>query len=293
MKSVHRPHRTPARRQASGPSRAEPVLVLLGWLSVMLIIGGLVIALGPLTGPAIAADQPHGGETPVRGAADLEADGAALYLNSCSACHGPNGEGTTGGPPLTNAGAAAADFYLRTGRMPLGSPEQRPVRQAPAFTDDQIKALVAYVASFGNGPAIPPVQGGGDVSRGFELYTANCAACHAATGAGNAVGGGFAAVGLGQATDEEIAEAVTIGPGVMPPFEFTQQERDDIIAYVNFMRSSPSPGGAPIGGTGPVAEGFVAVVVGLTGLVLIARFAGSRRGEDDDSVPTPAGNGES
>jgi len=114
-----------------------------------------------------------------------------------------------------------------------------------------------------------------------------------ARGARSVANAGFAAVGLGQATPEEIAEAVTIGPGVMPPFEFSQQERDDIIAYVNFMRSSPSPGGAPIGGTGPVAEGFVAVAIGLTGLVLIARFAGSRRGEDDDEVPTPAGGGSS
>jgi quinol---cytochrome-c reductase cytochrome c subunit len=257
------------------------------------VIGGLGVALGgPLTGPAIAADAPRGGETPVRGAADLADRGAALYLNSCSACHGPNGEGTTAGPSLVNAGAASVDFYLRTGRMPLGSPEQRPVRQQPAFGDADIKALVDYVASFGHGPAIPAVRGGGDVSRGFELYTANCAACHAATGAGNAVGGGFAAVGLGQATDEEIAEAVTIGPGVMPPFDLSERQRDDVIAYIGFMRSSPTPGGAPIGGTGPVAEGFVAVVVGLTGLVLIARFAGSKRGDDEVPVELAGGDAE-
>ena len=64
--------------------------------------------------------------------------------------------------------------------------------------------------------------------------------------------------------------------------------RDDLIAYVDFLRSSPSPGGAPIGGTGPVAEGFIAVVVGLTGLVLIARFAGSRRDHDDPPADEPA-----
>src|SRR4029453_2999035 len=90
-------------------------------------------ARGPPGPPYPAPDPPRGGDTPARGAAALAADGAALYLNSCSACHGPNGEGTTGGPPLKDAGAAAADFYLRTGRMPLGSPEQRPVHQAPAF----------------------------------------------------------------------------------------------------------------------------------------------------------------
>jgi ubiquinol-cytochrome c reductase cytochrome c subunit len=288
MNPVHPTHRIPTRRRSGGTSRAEPLLAFLGWLSALLVVGGLVIALGPLTGPAVAAEAPRGRETPVRGAADLAGHGAALYLNSCSACHGPNGEGTAAGPSLVDVGAASVDFYLRTGRMPLGSPKQRPVRQEPAFGDADIKALVDYVASFGNGPAIPQVRGGGDASRGFELYTATCAACHAATGAGNAVGGGFAAVGLGQATDQEMAEAMTIGPGVMPPFDFTQEQRDDIIAYIKFMRSASSPGGAPIGGTGPVAEGFVAVVIGLTGLVLIARFAGSRRGELDAAEPASA-----
>jgi ubiquinol-cytochrome c reductase cytochrome c subunit len=287
MKAIHRAHRTPRPRRSGGSARAEPLLAFLGWLCVMLVIGGLVIALGPLTGPAFAGAQPpdRRGTTPVRGAADLAANGAALYLNSCSACHGPNGEGTASGPSLVNAGAASVDFYLRTGRMPLGAPGQRPVRQTPAFGDADIKAIVDYVASFGNGPAIPPVSGGGDVSRGFQLFTANCAASPTSTGAGNAIGGGFAAVGLGNATDQEIAQAITIGPGVMPPFDMTQEQRDDVIAYIRFIKSAPSPGGAPIGGTGPVAEGFVAVVIGLTGLVLIARFAGSRRPGEEEEIP--------
>jgi ubiquinol-cytochrome c reductase cytochrome c subunit len=255
-------------------------------MSAMAVVGGFVIALG---GPAVAATTTrlNDDSSLVRGAADLAAPGAALYLNSCSACHGPNGEGTTSGPPLLESGAASVDFYLRTGRMPLGSPEQRPVRQEPAFDEDEIRALVDYVASFGDGPAIPAVRGGGDTSRGFELYTANCAACHSATGAGNAVGGGFAAVGLGEATDQEIAEAVTIGPGVMPPFELSEDQQADLIAYIGFLRTAPTPGGAPIGGTGPVAEGFVAVLIGLTGLVLIARFAGSRRGDEQEALAAP------
>jgi ubiquinol-cytochrome c reductase cytochrome c subunit len=108
------------------------------------------------------------------------------------------------------------------------------------------------------------------------LYTANCAACHAATGAGNAVGGGFVAVGLGRATPTQIAEAVEIGPGVMPRFAFSEADRDAIVAYLEYLRTAPTPGGAPIGGIGPVAEGFVAVVVGLTAVLLIVRFVGRR-----------------
>jgi ubiquinol-cytochrome c reductase cytochrome c subunit len=177
--------------------------------------------------------------------------------------------------------------------MPLGAPGQRPVRQDPIFNEEEIQALVEHVASFGDGPAIPVVTGGGDIARGYKLYTANCAACHAATGAGNVVGGGFAAVGLGNATDEQIAEAVTIGPGVMPPFELPAEDQSSLIAYIRFLRSAPTPGGAPIGGTGPVAEGFVAVLIGLTGLVFIARFVGSRRSAEDEDADEGAGGGTS
>jgi ubiquinol-cytochrome c reductase cytochrome c subunit len=170
--------------------------------------------------------------------------------------------------------------------MPLGEPGQQPRRQKPRFDDAQIRALVDYVGSWGIGPDIPEVGTTGDVRRGWELYTANCAACHAATGAGNAVGGGFVAVGLGQATDLEIAEAMLAGPGVMPKFSFNQDDRDAIVAYVRYLRTLPAPGGAPIGGFGPVAEGFVAVAVGLTGVVLLVRFVGRRSREDEpDFLP--------
>ena len=211
--------------------------------------------------------------------------GASLYLQNCASCHGPAGEGAAAGPSLIGVGAASADFYLRTGRMPLGAPGQQPQRQDPQFDEEQIRALVAHVESFGEGPGIPQVSTGGDLHRGWELYTANCAACHAATGAGNAVGGGFAAVGLGHATPTEIAEAMIVGPGVMPRFAWPRDDQDAIIAYVEFLRDSPSPGGAPLGGFWPVGEGFVAVVIGLTLMVVAARFVGRRSHEGEPDVP--------
>lgn len=244
------------------------------WLSVLGIVGGALLAFGGRPGPA--PDDPLL-------AAVVSGDPAAMYLENCASCHGPQGEGTAAGPSLVGVGAASVDFYLRTGRMPLGAPEQQATRKRPAFDDAEIRALVDYVAGFGNGPEIPIVRGGGDVGRGYELYTANCAACHAATGAGNVVGGGAAAVGLSEATDVQIAEAVTIGPGVMPPFDLSEEDREALIAYIRFLREAPTPGGAPIGGVGPVAEGFVAVLIGLTGLVLIARFAGSRRTDEAEA----------
>jgi ubiquinol-cytochrome c reductase cytochrome c subunit len=252
-----------------------------GW-AVAATLGGALLFLAATASPlptAGAAAEPSG---------QVRDNPATLYLQSCASCHGPSGEGTAVAPSLIGVGRASVDFYLRTGRMPLGDPGQQPTRQKPQFDDAQIRALVDYVGSWGNGPDIPEVGTTGDVRRGWELYTANCAACHAATGAGNAVGGGFVAVGLGQATDLEIAEATIAGPGPMPKFSFDADDRDAIIAYVRYLRTLPAPGGAPIGGLGPVAEGFVAVAVGLTGVVLLARFVGRRSREDEpDLLPEP------
>src|SRR5262249_54957369 len=160
--------------------------------------------------------------------------------------------------------------------MPLSAPGQTVVRQPPKFDQVQIQALVAYVASLGPGPAIPQVAGGGDLHRGWQLFQANCAACHNASGTGNAIGGGYVASDLGNADPTTIAEATIIGPGAMPAFSFDDQSLSDIAAYVAFLRDAPTPGGAPIGQVGPVAEGFVAVAVGLPLMVFVAMFAARR-----------------
>jgi quinol---cytochrome-c reductase cytochrome c subunit len=264
---------------AFGQGRAATAHSLAGWAAGAALGGALLFVAATATplATAGAAAEPSG---------QVRDNPATLYLQNCASCHGPGGEGTALGPSLAGVGRASVDFYLRTGRMPLGEPGQQPRRQKPRFDDAQIRALVDYVGSWGTGPDIPEVGTSGDVRRGWELYTANCAACHAATGAGNAVGGGFVAVGLGQATDLEIAEAMLAGPGVMPKFSLSQDDRDAIIAYVRYLRTLPAPGGAPIGGFGPVAEGFVAVAIGLTGVVLLVRFVG-RRSHERESDVTP------
>jgi ubiquinol-cytochrome c reductase cytochrome c subunit len=263
------------RHGADGSRSGRPLAGLL--TAAVLAVAGAVAIWVSGAGPAAAqvASQATG------------PDGPSLFLQNCATCHGPKAEGTAAGPSLVGVGAASVDFYLRTGRMPLGAPGQRPHRQPPRFDETEIQALVTYVRSLGaDGPEIPQVGAAGEVHKGWELYTANCAACHAATGAGNAVGGGFVAYGLGKAADVEIAEAMLIGPGAMPRFQFSQAEQDDIVAYVKFLQGAPSPGGAPIGGFGPVAEGFVAVLVGLTALVVVAMFVGrqSHSGEPHDPV---------
>jgi ubiquinol-cytochrome c reductase cytochrome c subunit len=272
---------TPRARHDSGRLRhGAGGLLALGVLAALAFIGWTVAAPAPPAAPAAggASDDP----------AVIEA-GRGLYVANCASCHGQQGQGTAYGPSVQNAGAAAADFYLRTGRMPLSGPNQRVVRQPPVFDEQQIQALVAYVASLGEGPAIPQVSAGGDLRHGRELYTANCAACHAVTGAGNAIGGGYVAVGLGFADRQTVAEAVTIGPGAMPRFGFDEQAQADLSAYIEWLRAEPSPGGLPIGGTGPVAEGFIGVAIGLPMLLLVTLFVARHRRDERPRRPGDVG----
>ncbi len=152
------------------------------------------------------------GFTPTQAAA-----GRQLFVVHCSSCHGSNARGTRDGPTLIDAGAAAADFYLRTGRMPLNDPHQQPVREAPAFPPDQIADLDAYVASLDSGPAIPTVLPG-NLASGNELFAINCAQCHNIAGAGGALGYGDIVPSLRHATALDVVEAARIGPAPMPVF---------------------------------------------------------------------------
>lgn len=203
------------------------------------------------------------------------AQGRELFTTACVSCHGDQGQGTDRGPSLRGEGAAAADFVLSTGRMPLAEPHKQARRKPPAFTPGEIAALTAYVGTFG-GPEVPTVDvSQADVSRGGELFRLNCAGCHSAAGSGGALGGGWAAPDLRRATDVQIAEALLIGPGRMPNFGyFDDRDVASIVAYVNTLQPPVSRGGLGLGFVGPVAEGFVGWVVGIGLLVFIIRRIG-------------------
>jgi ubiquinol-cytochrome c reductase cytochrome c subunit len=214
--------------------------------------------------PAIAAQSP-----------DLVTRGRELYLTGCSSCHGGDGTGTSRGPGVIGAGAASASFYLTTGRMPAAQGTgYQPSRKEPAYPPADIDALVAYVASLGGGPPIPDVNvATADLARGGVLFRANCAACHQSAGAGGALSYGNAAPPLRAATPQQVVEAMRVGPGEMPVFNdrtISDQNADDVAAYVQFLRDPGNRGGLPLGGTGPVPEGLVALVGGLGGVVAIS-----------------------
>jgi quinol---cytochrome-c reductase cytochrome c subunit len=222
----------------------------------------------------------------------LVQQGDALYGQYCLSCHRANGVGTSTprtigaaqqrnqqqqqvvAPSLRGVGALAADFYLRTGYMPLHRVGLQPRRSRVLFTDAQIHALIAYVASLGKGPAIPtPHPQEGNLSAGLHLFTDHCAGCHQVVAQGGVVTEALPPP-LESATDVQIAEAVRIGPYVMPRFSkraISDRQLDSIVRYVDWAKHPDNRGGWGIGEIGPVPEGlvtwFIAVVV-LIGLCL-------------------------
>ncbi len=229
----------------------------------------LAVAVAAISGPARVAADEHLAPASVE-------RGERLYEVSCATCHGSRGEGVGAWPGIEDAGEAAADFQLRTGRMPFaGEAGDQAQRKPPAFDQQEISDLVAFVASLGDGPEIPEVElDESRLSDGQELFAANCAPCHGATANGGAVGAGALAPPLTQSDPLTVAEAMITGPGQMPAFDLPEDDRNAIITYTDYLRTAENPGGLAIGGIGPVPEGFVAWLVGIGLLVLIVYLVG-------------------
>ncbi len=265
-------------------------------LALALLLGAFAVAAWaqpPQSSPPtdVSEVDPHirGGnsDTP------LVREGRALFEEGCSSCHGFEGEGVPGqAPSLRGAGEAAADFYLRTGRMPLDQVGEEPVRGKPRYSDSQIRALDAYVGSLGQGPGIPTVEPEqGSVSKGMQLFGESCAGCHGIGGKGGVAIGGYAPP-LGEATPTQVGEAIRVGPYLMPNFSEAQLDQADlnsIARYVQLTQNPDDAGGFGIGHIGPVPEGLVAWFAAIAALLLVARLIGERnegdeRGEEGDEA---------
>lgn len=240
--------------------RAAPLLLVLALLA---LITGVAAVAAP--GPAQATTEAS--------ADDVQA-GERLFAANCASCHGLDAQGQDGvAPSLVGVGAAAVDFQVGTGRMPM----QASGPQAPAkpvqFTEDEISQLAAWVASLGAGPAIPTaeqVDGSlGDPANGMLVFRTNCAMCHGSIGGGGALTQGKFAPSLLETTPEHIYEAMLTGPQSMPVFNdanITPEDKRDVIAYLDFQDNG-SPGGLKLGSIGPVSEGLWAWLV-LLGLII-------------------------
>jgi len=246
----------------------------------------LLVALA-LTGGLYAVFSPSSSAESDQTQAEKAAQGRQLFLVGCASCHGQNGEGLKAqdgkllGPSLIGVGAAAVDFQVGTGRMPMAQPGAQVQKKRPTYDQDDIDKLAAYVASLGPGPSVPTknqydpstytdAQRKQAVTLGGQIFLTNCTACHNFTGEGGAMPRGGYAPKLLDTKPKYIYEAMLTGPQSMDTFSngnISPQEKKAVIAYVESMKNQPGYGGFSLGGLGPVSEGLFAWVVGLGILV--------------------------
>jgi quinol---cytochrome-c reductase cytochrome c subunit len=241
------------------------------------------LALAIVAFALLAADAPaQQGEQRGVGGDGPPPNGKAIYDEGCASCHGLDGRGVgERGPSLRGVGAAAADFYLRTGRMPLARPDVEPYRHKSPYTRAEIDAVTSYVSGLARGgPGIPNVSPkDGDVALGRRLFADSCSGCHQIVAKGG-IGPGFVAPNLAAATPRQIGEAIRVGPYLMPKFSETQLDKHDIDSIARYVveqaKSPRNSGGWGIGNLGPIPEGMVIWLIGAVALVLVARIIGER-----------------
>ena len=244
-----------------------------------------LIAVGAIYAAFTAQGSPASASSPAASQRDTTL-GRQIFVQNCSSCHGFMAQGTNTGPSLIGVGAAAVDFQVSTGRMPLKEIDAQAARKPPVLNPAQTREIAAYIASLGGGPAIPAASQvttkGADVGLGQQLFTSNCAQCHNFVGAGGALTQGKYAPALTASTPTQIYEAMLTGPEAMPVFNdstITPSQKRAIVAYVTQTRAEPNPGGFSLGRVGPVTEGIVAWLGGIGALVVAAWWIAAKRRE--------------
>lgn len=259
--------------------RRHPAAIALLILVGLLITGGAYSLIAPKEANASAA------------AADTLTQGKNLFLANCASCHGTGAQGSRDAPSLYGVGAAAVDFQMGTGRMPLTKPNvQAPAQQKIKFSQDEISAVAAYVASLSPGPAVPDQkyttvlepgtqQNNEAIARGGEIFRTNCAMCHNFAGAGGALTRGKYAPPLTGVTPTHIYEAMVTGPQSMPVFNdtnITPESKQQLISYLKAIENEPEQGGMSLGNLGPVSEGLFAWTFGIGILIGCAIWLGKK-----------------
>jgi len=242
------------------------------WAAAALIGIGLLLTGGAYAGASAAMAAT--GETQVNSALTVE-DGKKLFQANCATCHGLDLQGTGSGPSLYGVGELAVEFQVATGRMPLQAQAPQAPQKPVQFTEDQIRAMAAYVQETSPGPTYPSdevLDGEGDVARGAELFRINCAMCHNVAGAGGALTEGKYAPALDQTSALHMYSAMVTGPQNMPVFSdmnLTTEDKRDIISSLLFQQEAVSPGGFTLGSLGPVSEGLFIWIFGIGTLIAI------------------------
>jgi len=180
-------------------------------------------------------------------------DGAALYRQHCSVCHGEDGKGGVGVPlSLSSFIDSVSDEYLRI-TIRVGRPG-RIMPSFPKLSEAQVNAIVEHMRGWSEGPAVThntePVTG--DAKNGEALFARHCAQCHGEDGKGGTGTGvtfsrkrelpiiapalnnpGF----LAAATDTMIKDTLIYGREGTPMTSslvagLSEDDVDDVVSYI-------------------------------------------------------------
>ncbi|WEG10186.1 cytochrome c [Microbacterium horticulturae] len=242
-------------------------------LAAVALIGiGLLATGGIYAGASAAVAATNDSSTSASTALTVD-DGKKLFQANCATCHGMDLQGSDDGPSLAGVGELAVEFQVSTGRMPLAMQGPQAPQKPEQFTEDQIKAIAAYVQSVAPGPTYPSeetLDGKGDVANGAEIFRTNCAMCHNVAGAGGALTQGKFAPSLENTSALHMYAAMVTGPQNMPVFSnmnLNLDEKRDIISYLLYLQDHESVGGFGLGSLGPVAEGLFIWIFGIGTLI--------------------------
>jgi ubiquinol-cytochrome c reductase cytochrome c subunit len=261
---------------SSRPSagRRSRLKAMSGSAVIALALGVVGLGYTAFAGPSTAQEDAAGQQSlAVR-------EGKRLYDLGCSTCHGLNLQGGSGGPSLIGVGASSVVFQMESGRMPLHAGVQQAPRKTPKYSLEEIDQIAAYIQANGGGPTVPDGDlTDGDLQLGGDLFRTNCASCHNFAGSGGALTYGKYAPELSSSSARVIYTAMQSGPESMPRYgdnQLSPAEKRAITRYVRYITQHQDPGGANLGRYGPVSEGLLAWLVGITSLVGLTLWIGAR-----------------
>ncbi len=217
--------------------------------------------------------------------ASFIAPGQALFASNCSSCHGREANGSTGvAPNLQGLGAGTVDFWVSTGRMPLANASIEPVRKPPRFNRLQTLEIAAWVQSLtpGVGTQVPDRQHRGPPTSRPATPSSPSTARPATPSP--VQGTRWPRAPSPRASIWPLrprwskpsgrvrATCPTSGPATSP----TPRHGTSPPTSPACIQHPANPGGFGLGGIGPVGEGFVGLLLGVGGLMLVCFWIGNR-----------------
>jgi len=187
----------------------------------------------------------------------------------CIVCHTYRGAGGVVGPTLDHLSQFRSPIYVASAMWNHGPQMAEKMKERgierPAFTGNELRDLIAYLAPATGGPEEGPVYAlPGRPEAGRQLFAAKrCIECHAVGGVGGRVGPDLVARGVRQSPVEFAttiwnkapAMAAAMKPrGIALP-QLSPAEMADIVAYLYSVRYFGSAGNIANGWTVATQKG--------------------------------------